>query len=148
VTRFYNKASGRLDPSLAALAKASNLARSTVQEAITRLELAGLVERFRRIYRARVVMRCQLTGRPYGATRVLQDTNGYCLNFPRPYRRDHGDLAACQRPRPVSSDTGSRSGTTNIFIPKTPSLDTITSDALRTSLERLNRAIVAQAATA
>ena len=148
ICRFYNKQSGRLDPSLEAIAKAANMARSTVQEAITRLELAGLVERFRRIYRARVMLRCELTGRPYEATRVLQDTNGYRLNVPIPYREEHGDLAAPRKRRAFSSDTGSRSETTNIFIPKAPSLDGITSDELRTSLERLNRAITARKATA
>jgi DNA-binding MarR family transcriptional regulator len=148
ITRFYNKQSGRLDPSLAAIARAANVARSTVQEAITRLELAGLVERFRRIYRTRVTLQCKLTGRSYEATRVLQDTNGYRLNVPLPYRADHGDLAAPCKKQRISSDTESRSGTTDIFISKTSSLDTITSAELRASLERLNQAITARTATA
>jgi DNA-binding MarR family transcriptional regulator len=148
ITRFYNKQSGRLDPSLEAIARAANVARSTVQEAITRLELAGLIERFRRIYRTRVVLCCQLTGRPYEAIRVLQDTNGYRLNVPVPYRAEHGDLAAARKKPRVSSDTESRSGTTDIFILNAPSLDDPTSAALRASLERLNRAITARKATA
>jgi len=104
-------------------------------------------EAFRPIYCARVLLHCALTGRPYEATRVLQDTNGYRLNAPIPYRVDHGDLAALRAPRPDSSDTGSRSGTTNIFHSKTAPLDTPPSAGLADALERLRTAIFAKVAT-
>lgn len=74
--RFFNKASGRCDPSLHAIAEAAGLARSTVQQAIARLELAGIVERTRRIARVRVTELCELTGRPTQRVRVVQETNG------------------------------------------------------------------------
>lgn len=138
VTRFHNVRTGQLDPSLEAIAKAANMARSTVQGAIKRLELAGLLDHVRRIARVRVRSLCPLTGRPVLRDRVMQQTNAYRLNVPPPDRREHGDFS-----RPTggkSTDTGKRSETINLDIKK-PSLVEITSDGLRAALDRLQQAM-------
>lgn len=146
ITRFFNKRSGRLDPSLAAIAKAANMARSTVQEALKRLEIAGIVERFRRVYRARVTLICELTGRAFEADRVLQDTNAYRLNVPIPNRATDGLLKPATRRN--SSDTGKRSETTNILNPMPDLLAGFHDTALANAIGRLNRAIEARSSSA
>lgn len=81
---FLNKRTGRLDPSLAALAKAANLARSTVQEAVKRLQAAGIVEKVRRMTRKRVRVWQESTCRYVTKNQVRQITNAYRLNVSQP----------------------------------------------------------------
>jgi hypothetical protein len=144
ITRFFNKASGRLDPSIAAIAHAANVARSTAQEALSRLELAGILERVRRIARVRLAVQCQITGRPALITRVVQTTNAYLLSVPS--RQDHG--SPDRPPRRDCSDTGKRSETTYIFnsMPKKP--EEPLTPSLAAALERLRNAMIAKEVTA
>jgi DNA-binding MarR family transcriptional regulator len=139
VTRFLNSATGRLDPSIATIAKAANVARSTAQDALDRLELAGIIERVRRMARIRMKVWNAAAGRHLLTDRVLQITNAYRLNFALPDRAEHGDLA---RPlfRGIATDTGKRSGTTN-FIYSKPSLADLPPGPLRDALERLGKSI-------
>ncbi len=64
---FHNAATGRCDPSLDTLARMAGVARSTVAEALNRLEAAGLV---RRVARWRAVA-------ANGGLVVLQLSNAY-----------------------------------------------------------------------
>ena len=138
ICRFFNKASGRLDPSIAAIAAAANVAKSTAQEALNRLELVGLIERVRRIARVRSIELCPITERPAERVRVVQITNGYLLNVPIPNRREDGDLS--RRP-PRASNTGKREGTTHIFNSKSlPAVQPL-NEGLAAALERLGEAI-------
>ena len=146
VCRFFNKASGRLDPSLAAIAEAANVAKSTVQEAIKRLEAAGLLERVRRIGRVRVKVFSPLFNRTLDAERVLQISNAYRL-CPAP--RDHAESRSLRPTTPrFASDTGSLSGTNDIYNSMPDMLAGFTSDSLKASLMRLNEAITKRTATA
>ena len=145
VTRFYNKATGQLDPSLAAIAKAANVARSTVQEALARLEACGFLERTRRIVRVRVRCVSSITGQPYEAERLIQTTNGYRLSTPPQPENEVGSVALPRAPR---TDTGRRSGTTDIFIPKPPLALSEAITPLADAMARWKKAIFAKAATA
>lgn len=145
ICRFFNKATGRLDPSISAIAEAANVARSTAQEAIKRLELVGLLERVRRIARVQFVEMCPLTERPAARVRVVQITNGYRLNVPIPNRREDGDLS--RRP-PKPSDTGKREGTTHIFNSKSLPAVQPMHEGLAGALERLGEAIKRRSVTA
>jgi DNA-binding MarR family transcriptional regulator len=139
--RFLNKQTGRLDPSLAAIAKAANIARSTVQEAVKRLQAAGLLEIERRVARVRVRYFSEAVGRVVEADRIIQQTNAYRLNVPLPDRAAEGDMAAQPRQNRASlSDTGTRSETTNPYITK-PSLEDIQDPGLRSALAKLGRAV-------
>lgn len=137
VTVFHNRATGRLDPSIAAIARAANIARSTAQTALDRLELAGLIERVRRIARVRAKMWSPAAGRHVLADRVMQITNAYRLNNPLPDRAAHGDLARC----PVC-DTGKRQGTIPVFI-KAADTPELPSGGLGAALHRLGEAMKA-----
>jgi hypothetical protein len=137
VTRFLDFKTGRLDPSIASIAKAANVARSTAQDALDRLEAAGIIERTRRIARVRMKVWNALAGRFVMADRVVQQTNAYCLNYAVPHRAEHGDLGAPLL-RPKASDTGKRSGTNNL-INSNASLADLPAGALRDSLERLGK---------
>lgn len=146
VCRFFNKQTGRLDPSLAAIAKAANVAKSTVQEAIKRLEAAGLIERVRRIGRFRVKVFSPLFNRTLDAERVLQISNAYRLCL-APDDQTESQSLRPTTPR-FASDTGSLSGTNDIFNSIPDLLETFTSDSLKTSLMRLNASLAKKAATA
>ncbi len=143
VCQFHNCKSGQLDPSIASIAKAANVARSTAQEALNRLELCGLIDRTRRIIRARVRYWSEAAGRVVTAERVLQTSNAYRLNGPLPDRSEYGDYSAIgAASRAKVSDTGSRSGTTrDIFSKAEPGLSSISDPRLRTALERMQTAI-------
>jgi hypothetical protein len=65
---FLNYASGRLDPSIAAIAHAASLAESTVYLALKRLKLLGLLNWTRR---------CREDRDETGQFRLRQDTNAY-----------------------------------------------------------------------
>jgi DNA-binding MarR family transcriptional regulator len=82
--RYANLETGRCDPSADAIAIAANVSRSTVFEALKRLEAAGLVDRFQRLK----------TFRRNGILHTEQTTNAYTFNFPHATRPDEGDLAA------------------------------------------------------
>jgi DNA-binding MarR family transcriptional regulator len=139
VTQFLNSATGRLDPSIATIAKAANMARSTAQAALDRLELAGIIDRVRRMARTRMKVWNAAAGRHLITDRVLQITNAYRLNFALPDRREHGDLA---RPlfRELVTDTGKRSETTSLFKSTTTIAD-LPPGRLREALERLGKSI-------
>jgi len=139
VTQFLNNATGRLDPSIATIAKAANIARSTAQSALDRLETAGIIDRVRRMARVRMKVWNAAAGRHLITDRVLQITNAYRLNFALPDRAEHGDLG---RPlfRGLVTDTGKRSGTTSLFISK-PTADDLPPGKLREALARLGKAI-------
>lgn len=80
---FLNLGTGRCDPSANAIAKAANVARSVVFEALDRLEAAGFLTRFQRLK----------TTRKQGIRHTTQDTNAYVFNFPFADRPREGDLA-------------------------------------------------------
>jgi hypothetical protein len=65
---FLNYVSGRLDPSIAAIARAASLAESTVYLALKRLKLLGLLNWTRR---------CREDRDETGQFRLRQDTNAY-----------------------------------------------------------------------
>jgi DNA-binding MarR family transcriptional regulator len=136
--RFLNKRTGQLDPSLATIAKAANLARSTVQEAIKRLEAAGIIEKVRRMARERVRVWHEQAGRFLMMDRVLQITNAYRLNIALSDRATYGDHGTPLL-RPVSSDTGSRSGTIQPLKSTGENLADMPPGPLRSALERLER---------
>ena len=143
VTRFLDFKTGRLDPSIASIARAANIARSTAQEALDRLELSGILERSRRIARVRMKSWNAAAGRFVIADRVVQLTNAYRLNYALPHRREHGDLALPLL-KHIAPDTGSRSGTNNLIYPNASSQD-LPAGPLRDALERLGRTIGAEA---
>jgi hypothetical protein len=139
VTRFLDFKTGRLDPSIASIARAANVARSTAQDALDRLEAAGILERTRRIARVRMKVWNAIAGRFVMADRVVQQTNAYCLNYAVPHRAEHGDLGAPLLRR-IASDTGSRSGTNNLINSNDP-LAGIAAGPLRDTLERLGKSL-------
>lgn len=139
VTQFLNSATGRLDPSIASIAKAANVARSTAQEALKRLELVGIIDRVRRMARTRMKVWNAAAGRHLITDRVLQITNAYRLNFALPDRPEHGDLA-----RPLflklATDTGKRSGTNNFIYSKQPAAE-LPTGPLFDALEQLGKSL-------
>jgi len=139
VTRFLNSATGRLDPSIAAIAKAANIARSTAQEALDRLEMAGIIDRVRRMARVRMKVWNEAAGRHVITDRVLQITNAYRLNHALPDRATHGDLATPLFQK-LATDTDRRSGTTNLIYSK-PSPPDLAPGPLRDALERLGKSL-------
>ena len=143
--RFFNKQTGRLDPSLASIAEAANLARSTVQEAIKRLEAAGLIEKARRIARERVKVWHQAAGRFLMIDRVVQITNAYRLNVPRGDRAAYGDHGTPLL-RAIPSDTGSRGETLQPLISTAERLAAMPPGPLRDALERLGRGLLPEEA--
>jgi DNA-binding MarR family transcriptional regulator len=124
---FHNVASGRCDPSLDTIAKAAGMARSTVVEALNRLEAAGIIERIRRAQWKRVD----------GRKRCVQWSNAYLLNVPNCYRKDEGDYAISGK----CSETGNRPPTTAAGIKNQPPMPA----DLAASLARLGNAIAARA---
>jgi DNA-binding transcriptional MocR family regulator len=80
---FLNGHTGRCDPSLARLAKICGMARSTVVQALRRLEAAGIVTIVRR---ARCIWQ-------QGRRRFVQWTNAYLLNIPSVFRKTAGDYS-------------------------------------------------------
>jgi hypothetical protein len=68
---FFNFASGRLDPSYEAIAAKSNLARSTVAEALKKLARFGLISWQRR---------CTPTTDDLGRFQLQQETNAYVIH--------------------------------------------------------------------
>ena len=110
VCKFFNKKTGQLDPSIAAIAREANVAISTAQEALKRLEWAGIITRTKRIAREMWEGKCQLTGMWVRRIRVVQITNGYTLHVPIFNREDKP--MAVDNPQ-FSSDTGNRQGTNN-----------------------------------
>ena len=140
IVRFHNVKTGRLDPSYEAIAKAANVARSTAQEAIARLELAGIVDHVRRIARVRVRVFDPSTGRVSWRDRVVQMTNAYRLNVPVGDRSDYGDLAKPCSKR-VFTDTDKRSETPKDLF-SMPTLDDLPPGKLRSTLESLRDSIV------
>ena len=143
--RFLNKRTGQLDPSLASIAEAANLARSTVQEAIKRLEAAGLIQKVRRMARERVRMWHQAAGRYLTVDRVVQITNAYCLSVPAADRPAYGDPGAPPLLRPLS-DTGSRSVTLQPLISTAERLAAMPPGPLRDALERLGKGLLPEGA--
>jgi hypothetical protein len=103
---FHNVHNGRCDPSIDTIAKACGMARSTVIEALKRLEAVGIIERIRR---ARWINQ-------YGRKRCVQWSNAYLLHKPYGYRKteDHSAHSA------NSSKSGKRSGTTSADIKTLP----------------------------
>lgn len=86
--RFHNRASGRCDPSLAAVARAAGVARSTAAVALARLRAAGFLDWTRR--------GVTVSRRVRGVTMNLfaQVTNAYRLATKPPVARIPG-AAAC-----------------------------------------------------
>jgi DNA-binding MarR family transcriptional regulator len=98
---FHNVANGRCDPSLDTIAAAAGMARSTVVDALKRLETAGILERIRR---ARWI-------RQAGRKRCVQWSNAYLLNVPTCYRQDEGNFTVSLPA--TASESGNRSPTTS-----------------------------------
>jgi len=76
IFHFHNVHNGRCFPSYDAIAEASGVGRSTIGPALERLELAGIVTRTRRAKVARIG----------GRKRVVQDSNAYVFDLPKPFR--------------------------------------------------------------
>lgn len=137
---FLNMTSGRLDPSYAAIAEKTRLARSAVIEAVKRLVGAGLIERTRRLIRERVKAWCELAGRVMWFWRTRQTSNAYRVNFPLPDRRDLGDLGAplLNRRHSAKTESGSRSETTPVLQRSTlDSINSVKDHGLREALTRM-----------
>jgi DNA-binding MarR family transcriptional regulator len=98
---FHNVSNGRCDPSLDTIAAAAGMARSTVVDALKRLEAAGILERIRR---ARWI-------RQGGRKRCVQWSNAYRLNVPTCYRQDEGNFAVSTPA--TASESDNRSLTTS-----------------------------------
>ena len=88
---FHNAASGRCFPSYERIAEAAGCARSTVYEAISALEAAGLMTWVHRLKRVRE----PAPGLPgVGASRVcvVRTSNGYRFNDPTPGNSKKSEL--------------------------------------------------------
>lgn len=140
VTRFLDHRTGRLDPSIASIARAANVARSTAQAALDRLQAAGIIERTRRMARIHCKVWNPATCRREMAARVVQVTNAYRLNFPLPDRATFGNLAHRAVSPDIASDTGKRSGTTNLDYSKA-GLGGLPQGPLHEALDRLAKAM-------
>jgi DNA-binding Lrp family transcriptional regulator len=127
VFHFHNAANGRCDPSISTIAKAAGVSRSTVIEALKRLEAAGIIERIRR---SRWI-------RQYGRKRCVQWSNAYRMNVPTQFRKDEGDYAISEK----SSKSKSRPETTGADIPKHPPMP----ENVAAALARLGNAMAARA---
>ena len=80
---FHNAASGRCFPSYERIAERADCARSTVYEAITALERAGLLTWVNRIARIREWGE-DLFGRAQNRIRVIRTSNAYTFRDPQP----------------------------------------------------------------
>lgn len=145
--RFLNVATGRCDPSIAAIAAATGLAPSTVQKALDRIEASGILQRVKRLARVLITTPCPWTGRPLTAPRTLQTSNAYSFTFPTAPQAKPADLFT-PRKAPKSTDTAKRAETNLIFNSMPDLLAGFTSDSLKASLMRLTEAITKKAATA
>jgi hypothetical protein len=151
--RFLNKRTGQLDPSLETIAKAANLARSTVQEAIARLIAAGLIEKERRVARINIDVWHPLARRMVRMARLIQITNAYRINLPRMDGAEpQAALASARAQTPVSrgfvSDTGFRSETIPPFKSTTDALNQMQAGPLRDALERMQARLIERATKA
>jgi DNA-binding transcriptional ArsR family regulator len=103
---FHNVHCGRCDPSLETIAKTAGMARSTVVEALKRLEDAGIMERIRR---AQWIMQ-------FGRKRLVQWSNAYLMNVPNQFRKEEGNFANSAK----VSGSGNRPPTTAAHIVNLP----------------------------
>jgi DNA-binding MarR family transcriptional regulator len=103
---FHNVHCGRCDPSLETIAKTAGMARSTVVEALKRLEDAGIIERIRR---AQWIMQ-------FGRKRLVQWSNAYLMNVPNQFRKEEGNFANSAK----VSGSGNRPPTTAAHIVNLP----------------------------
>src|SRR3954462_13267944 len=124
---FHNVASGRCDPSLDTIAKAAGMARSTVVEALKRLEAAGIIERIRRAQWVR----------QNGRKRCVQWSNAYLLNVPTCFRKEEGDYAISAK----SSKSEKKPETTAADIKNQPPMH----PDVAAALARLGNAMAARA---
>jgi DNA-binding Lrp family transcriptional regulator len=124
---FHNVHNGRCDPSIDTIAKACGMARSTVIEALKRLEAAGIIERIRR---ARWINQ-------YGRKRCVQWSNAYLLNMPYGYRKTENHSANSAN----SSKSGNRSETTTADRKTMPPMP----ENVAAALARLGNAMAARA---
>jgi DNA-binding transcriptional ArsR family regulator len=95
---FHNVHNGRCDPSYDTIARGAAMARSTVAEALNRLEEAGIITRIRR---ARWV-------RQGGRKRCVQWSNAYILDLPDRFRKAEAAWYTPAKP----SGSGKRAETT------------------------------------
>ena len=84
---FHNARSGLCFPSYQAVAERAKCARSTVAEAIKRLEAAGILTWVNRIVRIRVIG-FDLMGRKVLRWRVIRTSNGYRFFDPKASKTD------------------------------------------------------------
>jgi DNA-binding transcriptional ArsR family regulator len=127
IFHFHNVHCGRCDPSLETIAKAAGMARSTVVEALKRLEDAGIIERIRR---AQWIMH-------YGRKRLVQWSNAYLLNVPNQFRKEEGDYANSAK----VSGSGNRPPTTAAHIVNLPPMP----ENVAAALARLGNTMAARA---
>jgi hypothetical protein len=80
---FHNAKSGLCFPSYERIAEAAGCARSTVYEAISALEAAGLLTWCHRLKRVRELIPGGLPGIGATRSRVLRTSNGYRFEDPR-----------------------------------------------------------------
>ena len=124
---FHHVKTGRLDPSLQAIARKAGVARSTVVEALKRLVAAGIVEIIRRAHWIS----------DYGRKRCVQWTNAYRLNVPTCFRQSDGDYSKPSK----ASETGNRRETTGADIKSPPPMP----ENVAAALARLGNAIADRA---
>lgn len=102
---FHNAATGKCFPSYKAIAAKADCARSTVYEAISALERAGLLTWVNRVVRVRVrevgADRLDLFGRAVHRWRVIRTSNAYVLIDPQPSKSETQPRTANQFSLPV-----------------------------------------------
>lgn len=96
---FLSVANGRCDPSYEAIERESGVRHSTIAKALDRLEEAGIVTRVRRAREIRVD----------GRRRIVQWSNAYAFDLPKPYRLSEAAWYGAHKP----SDSKFRQGTTD-----------------------------------
>lgn len=99
--KFHNARDGRCFPSYETIAEAAGCARSTVYEAITMLETAGLLSWVNRVARIwEQTGERDLLGRPLCRQRVIRTSNGYYFRGEAP-RSDLPSGTTCQESFPL-----------------------------------------------
>ena len=128
---FHNAASGRCFPSYERIAERADCARSTVYEAITALERAGLLTWVNRIARIREWGE-DLFGRAQNRIRVIRTSNAYTFIDPKPSKSDFA--------------TGTAGQELNLEIPHAPKPILDQNNPLHQALTRLGTLFESKAA--
>lgn len=152
---FHHQVTGECFPSYEAIAAQSGVHRSTVANAISALEDAGILTWSHRIGRGWKRVRNALTGKLERTQQVVRRSNGYVFSVPpAPAKGASGQDARCNaKPAPCSESpkSGNASGPSSTpFSNRKPALNRPAPDmgeCLRAALERLGSSIQAKTAT-